>query len=117
MADTISSVVDLNVGGTHFTTTLSTLTKYPDSMLAAMFSGRHVINKDKDGRYVIDCDGTVFKHILEFLCFGTLPTGEVAGAVHRSPINVFLCIENTRLLSRQTRIYVKVTKTLPKYRT
>ncbi|KAH3783247.1 hypothetical protein DPMN_161180 [Dreissena polymorpha] len=52
-------------------------------MLAAMFSGRHVINEDKDGRYVIDCDATVFKHILEFLCFGTLPTGEVAGAVHR----------------------------------
>ncbi|XP_052236670.1 BTB/POZ domain-containing protein KCTD18-like isoform X2 [Dreissena polymorpha] len=83
MADTISSVVDLNVGGAHFTTTLSTLTKYPDRMLAAMFSVRHVINKDKDGRYVIHCDGTIFKHILEFPRFGTLPSGEVAVAVHR----------------------------------
>ena len=52
-------------------------------MLAAMFSERHAINKDKDGRYVIDCEGTVFKHILEFLRFGTLPTEDVAEAVQK----------------------------------
>ena len=35
--------VKLNVGGTKFETTLSTLTRYPDSLLAAMFSGRHKV--------------------------------------------------------------------------
>lgn len=32
-------VVDLNVGGETFTTTVETLTKEPDSMLARMFKG------------------------------------------------------------------------------
>ncbi|KAH3719839.1 uncharacterized protein LOC127856276 [Dreissena polymorpha] len=76
-------VIDLNVGGCHFTIMLTTLTKYPESMLAAMFSGRQVIPQDKDGRYVIDCDGKVFGHILEFLRFGTLPPSDEAEAVHR----------------------------------
>ena len=31
--------VKLNVGGSKFETTLSTLTRYPESMLGAMFSG------------------------------------------------------------------------------
>ncbi|KAH3782761.1 hypothetical protein DPMN_160680 [Dreissena polymorpha] len=52
-------------------------------MLAAMFSGRHVINQDKDGRYVIDCDGNIFCHILEFLRFKTLPPVDVAEAVFK----------------------------------
>ncbi|KAF6725180.1 BTB/POZ domain-containing protein KCTD7 [Oryzias melastigma] len=33
-------VISLNVGGTYFTTRLSTLRRYEDTMLAAMFSGR-----------------------------------------------------------------------------
>ena len=35
-----SWTVKLNVGGHHFTTSLQTLTKDPNSMLAAMFSGK-----------------------------------------------------------------------------
>jgi len=35
-----SSVVKLNVGGSTYATSLSTLTKYPDSLLGNMFSGR-----------------------------------------------------------------------------
>jgi len=46
----IPEVVDLNVGGVFHTTSLSTLQKYPDSMLAAMFSGRHHISTDCNGR-------------------------------------------------------------------
>ena len=42
-------LVELNVGGRHFTTYQSTLCKYENSMLEAMFSGRHPLKKDKDG--------------------------------------------------------------------
>ncbi len=35
----MEDIVELNVGGTHFTTTRSTLSKEPDSMLARMFAG------------------------------------------------------------------------------
>jgi hypothetical protein len=63
----------LNVGGTQITTKLETLTQDADSMLAAMFSGRHLVQKDNDGRFFIDCDGLLFKHILEYLRFGTIP--------------------------------------------
>ena len=60
-------VITLNVGGTQYTTTLSTLTKYPDSMLGAMFSGRHDLPQQEDGSYFIDRDGEVFKYILMYL--------------------------------------------------
>jgi hypothetical protein len=42
-------IVELNVGGQFFTTALDTLTQQPDSMLAAMFSGRHAITVDHAG--------------------------------------------------------------------
>ncbi|XP_071118483.1 BTB/POZ domain-containing protein KCTD7-like [Haliotis cracherodii] len=74
-------VVDLNVGGRHLTTSLSTLTKYPDSMLAAMFSGKQPVTQDKDGRYFIDVDGDVFVHVLNFLRFGKMPPPERASGV------------------------------------
>ena len=60
-------VITLNVGGTRYTTTLSTLTKYPDSMLGVMFSGRHYLPQQEDGSYFIDRDGEVFKYILMYL--------------------------------------------------
>lgn len=56
-------VVPLNVGGMFFTTRLSTLRRYEDTMLAAMFSGRHYIPTDAEGRYFIDRDGTYFGYV------------------------------------------------------
>jgi len=61
------TIIELNVGGTHFTTSLDTLTKYPNSMLAAMFSGRHSIARDSKGHYFIDRDGKYFRYVLNFL--------------------------------------------------
>ncbi|KAK3083916.1 hypothetical protein FSP39_005291 [Pinctada imbricata] len=61
------SVISLNVGGRIFATRLSTLLRYPDSMLAVMFSGRHVVDKDGEGNYFIDRDGTYFNHVLNYL--------------------------------------------------
>ena len=60
-------VVTLDVGGTKYRTTLSTLTKYPDSMLGVMFSGRHDLPQQEDGSYFIDRDGELFKYILMYL--------------------------------------------------
>lgn len=64
--------VKLNVGGSKFETTLSTLTGQPGSMLAAMFSGRHEVPQDEDGYVFIDRDGTHFRTILNFLRSGVL---------------------------------------------
>lgn len=63
----VSSVVSLNVGGVYFTTLRSTLLKYQNSMLAAMFSGRHEMQVDSRGASFIDRNGTYFGYILEFL--------------------------------------------------
>ena len=62
-------VVDLNVGGTRYSTSRSTLTKYPESMLGVMFSGRHDLEtmKCSDGSSFIDRDGARFKYILDYL--------------------------------------------------
>lgn len=59
--------IKLDVGGKLFTTSLSTLTSHPNSMLAAMFSGRFSMDKDEDGCFFIDRDGTYFHLILDWL--------------------------------------------------
>ena len=64
---TFEKIVTLNVGGTKYTTSLSTLTKYPDSMLGAMFSGRHVLPQQEDGSFFIDRDGDTFNNILSYI--------------------------------------------------
>ena len=57
--------VVLDVGGTKFATRLSTLQagEAEGSMLGAMFSGRHPLEKDEDGSYFIDRDGRTFHHV------------------------------------------------------
>ncbi|XP_035678804.1 BTB/POZ domain-containing protein KCTD15-like [Branchiostoma floridae] len=63
----MSPPVALNVGGHIYTTSLSTLTSYPDSMLGAMFSGDIPTGRDDQGRYFIDRDGELFRFVLNFL--------------------------------------------------
>ena len=72
-----SSTIKLNVGGQYFTTSVQTLTKDPNSMLAAMFSERFDMKPSEDGSFFIDRDGTHFRFILNFLRTGklTLPEG------------------------------------------
>ncbi|CAH1232510.1 KCTD21 [Branchiostoma lanceolatum] len=60
-------IVTLDVGGHVYRTTITTLTRYPDSMLGAMFSGDLGTLQDDQGRYFIDRDGTLFRHVLNFL--------------------------------------------------
>lgn len=65
------SIISLNVGGHLFTTTLTTLTRNPDTMLARMFSGSFAVATDKNGNYFIDRDGTHFRYILNYLRDGS----------------------------------------------
>ena len=67
-----SSTVKLNVGGQHFTTSVQTLKKDPNSMLAAMFSGKFEMKPSEDGSFFIDRDGTFFRFILNYLRNGEL---------------------------------------------
>mmetsp|Transcript_24312 Transcript_24312/g.35088 ORF Transcript_24312/g.35088 Transcript_24312/m.35088 type:complete len:194 (+) Transcript_24312:587-1168(+) len=67
-----NEIVQLNVGGQKFSTTVDTLTKETDSMLGVWFSGRHDIRLDSEGRVFIDRDGFRFRHILNFLRNGSV---------------------------------------------
>ena len=65
--------VKLNVGGQVYKTSVETLVKDPDSMLAAMFSKRFDVKPDEDDEaYFIDRDGTHFRYILNYLRTGQL---------------------------------------------
>uniref|UniRef100_A0A8D0BJS8 Potassium channel tetramerization domain containing 14 n=1 Tax=Salvator merianae TaxID=96440 RepID=A0A8D0BJS8_SALMN len=72
---TQSQVIELNVGGEMFTTTLSTLKKHSGSKLAEMFAGgqQPKLRMDIEGRYFIDRPGTYFKYILEYLRSNQVP--------------------------------------------
>lgn len=53
--------VKLDIGGTIFATSLSTLTNNTSKFFTAMFSGRWELKKEEDGSYFIDRDPTVFQ--------------------------------------------------------
>lgn len=67
-----NEIIKLNVGGEIYTTTRCTLTKYPQSMLGAMFTNSMSTHQDEHGAYFIDRDKKVFKYILQFLRCGKL---------------------------------------------
>ena len=64
--------VKLDIGGTGFKTSLETLRKDSDSMLASMFSGRFSMKAQDDGSFFIDRDPTHFRYILNFLRTGKI---------------------------------------------
>jgi hypothetical protein len=62
----------------YYTTSISTLTREPQSMLGAMFSGRHELKFNDEGRYFIDRNGEYFgyprrnvDHVMFFFFFHT----------------------------------------------
>ncbi|XP_065179311.1 uncharacterized protein LOC135809811 [Sycon ciliatum] len=83
-------VLGLNVGGTLYTTTWSTLTRHSSAdtdvqseMLGAMFSGRHAsVPQDAEGRYFIDRDGRHFHFILNYLRHKQQPNAADVFVVH-----------------------------------
>lgn len=72
-SDPIPTLLHLNVGGTYFLTHKSTLCADPNSMFSAMFSGRHPIAKDEQGRYFIDRDPEHFRELLNYMRTGAIP--------------------------------------------
>ena len=99
--------VKLNVGGHHFTTSLQTLTRDPNSMLAAMFSGKFPMEPHGDGAFFIDRDGTHFRFILNYLRTGklTFPEGATALAEFKEEADFYQIqgildeLDDTRLKS------------------
>jgi hypothetical protein len=59
--------ITLNIGGTKFTTTISTLTSQPDTFFTAMFSGNFPIITESDGSIFIDRSPKYFEYILDYL--------------------------------------------------
>ncbi|XP_073815887.1 BTB/POZ domain-containing protein Ktl [Musca autumnalis] len=69
----MTEIVELNVGGVHYTTTLHSLLHEKDSLLHEMFSdSRENLLKDSKGRYFLDRDGVLFRYILDYLRDKTL---------------------------------------------
>ena len=86
----------LDVGGMHYSTSRTTLTKYPESMLGVMFSGRHDLEtmQCEDGSFFIDRDGTHFRYILNYLRDGE-------GVIESFPKSVDILLE----LNREAEFY------------
>lgn len=86
------ALVQLNVGGRTYTTSITTLRRHPDSLLGRMFSGRYatsdssaqaspksdedgdqdkketqLLPTDEEGRVFIDRNGELFDHVLDYL--------------------------------------------------
>ncbi|XP_029002240.1 uncharacterized protein LOC114853252 isoform X2 [Betta splendens] len=60
--------VHIDVGGLMYTSSLATLTKYPDSRIGRLFVGTEPIVLDHlKQHYFIDRDGHMFRYILNFL--------------------------------------------------
>ena len=63
-------LVSLDVGGKIFKTKMETLTKYPDSALARMFTDpliEETLTKTENGEYFLDVDPEDFEVIMKFL--------------------------------------------------
>lgn len=63
------AIVELNVGGVHYTSTRKTLTSDKSSRLGELFdSGSDsALTKDAKGRVFLDRDGVLFRYILDYL--------------------------------------------------
>ena len=123
VAELFPAVTNLNVGGRIFTTHLSTLTKDPNNMLAAMFSGRHPVSKNQDGRYFIDVDGDIFAHVLNYLRFEKLPLVNDAMDVYEyaeyfgiqslvEELKVFEAVETSPILGESKNILSQLSNLL-----
>lgn len=66
--ETAASVVELNVGGVHYTTTAKTLKSEQGSRLCELFDGdTNALTRDAKGRVFLDRDGVLFRYILDYL--------------------------------------------------
>jgi hypothetical protein len=102
------SKVRLDVGGCVHTTSVQTLRRYPDSLLALMFSGRYELMSEPDGSYFIDRDGAHFRYVLNFLRDGRLDPETLPK--DRSTIKELICEAKYYQLSELVDYLVKLLK-------
>ena len=74
---TTGEIINLNVGGTKFSTSRQTLTQVQDTFFTGLLSGRIHTYKDDDGAIFIDRDPHLFRHILNYLRSRSLSFEEV----------------------------------------
>jgi len=74
---TSCDIINLNVGGTKFSTSRQTLTQIQDTFFTGLLSGRIHTFKDDDGAIFIDRDPLLFRHILNYLRNRSLSFEEV----------------------------------------
>lgn len=76
MVSSGASIIELNIGGIHYTASLSTLRRDQNSMLALMFrDGQIASSLDRNGSVFIDRDGSLFRYVLAYLRDGMPPKG------------------------------------------
>ncbi|KAM3177615.1 BTB/POZ domain-containing adapter for CUL3-mediated RhoA degradation protein 3 [Hymenolepis weldensis] len=94
--DWLGNYVKLNVGGSLFYTTISTLTR-EDSMLKALFSGRMDVKTDDDGWVLLDRSGKHFHLVLNYLRDGSVPLPDSRQDLEELLIETrFYCLEGLR---------------------
>lgn len=72
-ASRYTAPVHIDIGGTLYTSSLETLTRYPESRLARFFNGSIPIVLDSlKQHYFLDRDGKMFRYILSYLRTGQL---------------------------------------------
>jgi len=64
--------VVFNVSGQRFETNVETITKFPRTMLGAMFGGSFDINTDANGEYFLDRDPRLFEVVLNWYRHGKI---------------------------------------------
>lgn len=66
MAGSEDLIVELNIGGVYYTTTIKTLCQESNSLFSQMFEAKSQV-KDSKNRIFIDRDGLLFRYILDYL--------------------------------------------------
>jgi hypothetical protein len=64
--------IELNVGGCRFQTSVQTLRRVPGNRFDAYFSGRYAQDVSEDGSIIVDRDGELFGHVLEYMRDGVV---------------------------------------------
>ena len=66
------SLVNLNIGGQDFTTTIDTILSHPPSFLSALVTTKLPTTLDSRGNIFVDRDGSRFRVLLNYLRCGTI---------------------------------------------
>jgi len=73
----LTEIINLNVGGTKFSTSRQTLTQIQDTFFTGLLGGRIQTTLDEQGAIFIDRDPHLFRHILNYLRTRSLSFDEV----------------------------------------